>query len=105
MHILAKGRILNPTGQTGTEHYALIYLPGRRLKNNGKKFLKNLRFQGTKNINGNTKPKTFYLLCITFCMQICGFIKVKMGFQERWIILQPMRLSDEENSRRTRDGV
>ena len=69
------------------------------------KCLKNLRFQGTKNIKEHTKPKTFYLLCITLCTQICGFITVKMGFQGRWITLQPMRLSDEENSRRTRDGV
>jgi hypothetical protein len=101
LHILAKGRILTPTGQTGTEHYALMYLPGRGLKNNGTKCLTNLRFRGTKDTNERAKPKKFYLLC----KQIRGFIKVKMGFQNKWIILQPMRLSDEEISRRTRDGV
>jgi len=58
-----------------------------------------------KNIKEHTKPKTFHLLRITLCMQIGGIIKVKMEFQDTWIILQPMRLSDEENSRRTRDGV
>lgn len=79
MHILAKGRILPPTGQTGTERYALIYLPGRGLKINGTKCLKNFNFRGTKNINQHTKPKTFYLLCITLFKQICCFIKVKNG--------------------------
>lgn len=72
------------------------------MKNNREKYAKIFNFRGTKNINKHTKPKKLYLICVTFRMQISGLIKVKMGFQDTGIILQPMRLSDEENSRRTR---
>ena len=66
---------------------------------------KTFKVSRTKNIIERAEPKKFHLLCITLCKQIHSFIKVKMGFQNKWIILQPMRLSDEEISRRTRDGV